>query len=300
MQRNWIPRRQDGVWRIACYQVGLTAEKIKYRIPPQIANNREKTRREIARQERRQTQGQRAICRTVNASFYRDNGYLLELTLSDQGLEKLMDKLTPEANLRRQLRDALQHEMELWLRRARRARQKAGAELKYWGIVSQKDGKTGTPVRPHIHVIVDKDSLAECVRKWTLGSAEYKQLWDEPDHNDLVAYLLKQVEAGENEKRYTPSRNLIHPAPVWERTVYTDAELRLPAGCSLITRDEIRRGMPQYIRYILPMGARISDEDKGGGEENAEQIWEQHARQRVSASPKRSQRTKKDIKTRHI
>ena len=63
MKRNWVPRRQDGVWRIACYQVGMTAEKIKYRIPGKIANNKEQVRREVARQERRQTQGMRAICR---------------------------------------------------------------------------------------------------------------------------------------------------------------------------------------------------------------------------------------------
>lgn len=283
MKRNWIPRRQEGVWRIACYQVGMTAEKIKYRIPTQIANNREKTRREIARQERRQTQGIRAICRTVNASFYRDNGYLLELTVSDAGLQKLMKKQEAllraraqggagEENREKALRDAMQHEMELWLRRVKRERAKAGAQVKYWGVVSQKDGKTGLPARIHCHVIVDQDALAECVRKWTLGAVLHERLWDEPDHNDLVAYLLQQVEAGENEKRYTPSRNLTRPEPAWERTVYTDAELRLPAGCSLITRDEVRRGMPQYIRYILPMGQNIMDEDEGGVDDEQMQI----------------------------
>lgn len=290
MKRNWTPRRQEGTWKIACYHVGLTAEKIKYRIPQEIARNREKTRREIAKQERRQTQGQRAICRTVNASFYRDNGYLLELTLSDAGLEMLVEKLTPDGDMRRQLRDEVQHEMELWMRRVRRARKKAGAEFRYWGIVSQKDGKSGLPVRAHMHVIVDRDSLAECVGKWKLGSVEYKQLWDEPDHNDLVAYLLNQVEAGENEKRYTPSRNLIHPAPVWERTVYTDAELRLPAGCSLIARDEIKRGMPQYIRYILPMGTQVVDADKGDEDdditERAERSGNGKERGRIQKSAK--------------
>lgn len=285
MRRNWTPRRQEGTWRIACYQVGMTAEKIKYRIPGKIANNREKVRREIARQERRQTNGMRAICRTVNASFYRDNGYLIELTVSEKGMEKLLDRqgeileagsraqggAHTAQELRTAMRDAMQKELELWLRRVRRERTKAGAELRYWAIVSQKDGKTGMPARVHCHVIVDKDSIAECVRKWTIGSVEYKQLWDEPDHNDLVAYLIKQVDAGENEKRYTPSRNLERPQPVWERTVYTDAELILPKGCSLITRDEIRRGMPQYIRYILPFGARIDDADKGG-DENADEL----------------------------
>lgn len=285
MKRNWVPRRQDGVWRIACYQVGMTAEKIKYRIPGKIANNKEQVRREVARQERRQTQGMRAICRAVNASFYREDGYLLELTVSDEGMEKLLDRqgkildassrakgsAHTSHELRMSMRDAMQHEMELWMRRVRRARQKAGADFRYWAVVSQKDGKTGLPARVHSHVIVDRDSLAEGVRKWTLGSVEYKSLWDEPDHNDLVAYLIKQVEAGENEKRYTPSRNLERPQPVWERTVYTDAELILPKGCSLITRDEIRRGMPQYIRYILPMGAEIADDDKGE-EANADEL----------------------------
>ena len=87
--------------------------------------------------------------------------------------------------------------------------------------------------------------------KWTAGGVHDDRLWDEPDHNDLVAYLLRQVRAGRDEKRYTPSRNLVQPE-MRERVVHSDAELAVPRGAKLICRDEMGYGAPQYIRYVLP------------------------------------------------
>lgn len=260
MRRNWITPRMEGTWVIRYYQVGYTAEKIKYRISGAIAGNREKTRREIARQDRKPGQGIRQIQRTVNANFYRSGGYLLELTYSDAALERL-SSAAPDGDITQ----AAQHEMELWMRRVRRERKKTDGQFKYWGITSAMDGRTGETARVHHHVIIDIDSLAECIGKWPYGTVEFKRLWDEPDHNDLVAYLLRQVSAGKNAKRYTPSRNLIHPKPLREITCHTDAELRLPRGCSLIHRAENSRFEPQYIRYILPAGYATPDEDLDGG-----------------------------------
>ena len=46
MERRWLPVRQEGTWKVRCYTVGQTVEKIKFRVPDAIAQNREKTRRE--------------------------------------------------------------------------------------------------------------------------------------------------------------------------------------------------------------------------------------------------------------
>lgn len=252
MERRWLPVRQEGTWKVRCYTVGQTVEKIKFRVPDAIAQNREKTRREIARQERKAGQGMRAVCRMVNASFYRTDGVLLELTYTDEAIGKLADRVRTlgQELTEDTLRDQAERELELWLRRVRRARAKGGACARYFAITSDRNGKTGEPARLHHHVIVDPDSAQACADKWRCGEVRAKRLWDEPDHNDLVAYLLRQVRAGKDEKRYKPSRNLIHPVPDYERTVHSDAELRVPAGCSLLERAENSRIEPQYIRYV--------------------------------------------------
>ena len=264
MKRNWQPARKEGTWKIRYYQVGYTCEKVKYRVPDQIAKNAELTRRHIARQERSPGQGMRQIQRTVNANFYRTSGWLLTLEYSDGQIARLKGKL-PDGlsaeDTRAQMRQLVEHEAELWARRVRRARKQAGAEFKYFIVTSDLDGKTGEIVRWHHHVICDLDCLADAIAKWKHGEVDYEQLWDEPDHNDLVAYLLKQVQVKADEKRYTPSRNLIHPVPIREVTCRTDAELRVPAGCSLLERAAFSRFEPQYIRYTKPVGMIFEDEE---------------------------------------
>lgn len=263
MAKGFTMRRPAGVWMIRTYVVGQTAEKVKFRIPETICRNREKVRREVRRQEKKMTNGLRGIARVVNASFYRTDGYLLELTYADEQLERLaqgMPEGLNEESARDYIRDAAQHQMELWMRRVRRACAAEGIEFRYWGITSDVD-KDGEACRVHHHVIVSPEALGLCRMKWTAGGVRDDRLWDEPDHNDLVAYLLRQVRAGRDEKRYTPSRNLKKPE-MRERTVHSDAELSIPRGARLIHRDEMTPGAPQYIRYVLP----------GWGDEDAEGV----------------------------
>lgn len=283
MAKQFQMRRQPGVWIIRTYVTGQTGEKIKYRVPESIRNNREKIRREVRRQEKKATSGLRAIARTVNASFYRTEGYLMELTYSDGQLEKLAGGLPAgldEDGARDAVLERAQHQMELWMRRVRRACRAAGIEFRYWGVTSDLD-KNGNPCRVHHHVIVSPAAIELCREKWYAGGVHDDRLWDEPDHNDLVAYLLRQVRTEKNGKRYTPSRNLIHPVPT-ERMVYSDAELAVPRGARLIHRDEMGKGAPQYIRYVLPSWesgdpADPDESDTGTG-----------ARGRAGANPNRA------------
>lgn len=257
---RWVPARREGTWKVKCYTIGQTVEKIKFRVPEKIAGNREKVKREIARQERNGAQGLRGICRVVNANFYRTGGALLELTYTDAALAKMGQKIMERGQEISEdtLRAEAEREMGLWMRRVRRARAQGGARWKYWAVTADRDGKTGLPVRVHHHVIADPESVEECRKKWKLGKVFAETLWDEPDHNALVQYLLRQVRVGADGKRYTPSRNLVHPVPDYERTVHSDAELRVPVGCSLLERAENSRIEPQYIRYFRPfaMGGR--------------------------------------------
>jgi hypothetical protein len=249
-------QREEGIWIIRTYRVGATGEKIKFKVPPKIARNREQIRRELQRQEKaeqKSTSGLRAIARTVNASFYRTDGALVRWSYDDAALDRLAagmpDGLT-EDEQRNYLWDAAQHQMELGLRRARRALKQQGIDLRYWAVTSDRD-KNGEPCRLHHHIIINPEAEQVIRAKWTAGETHAERLWDEPDHNDLVAYLLRQVRAEKNEKRYTPSRNLLHPQPT-DRTVYSDAELAVPRGARLIERAEMGHGAPQYIRYVTP------------------------------------------------
>ena len=52
-------------------------------------------------------------------------------------------------------------------------------------------------------------------------------------------------------KKYTSSRNLVRPQPK-DRVAYSEAEVRVPKGGTLLFRNEFKPGHPQYIRYVLP------------------------------------------------
>lgn len=59
-----------------------------------------------------------------------------------------------------------------------------------------------------------------------------------------------------NEKKYSPSRNLIVPQPK-DRIAVSGAELQVPRGGQLLLRAGWMPGMPQYIRYIVPEVGKI-------------------------------------------
>ena len=76
------------------------------------------------------------------------------------------------------------------------------------------------------------------------------------DQTPLAHYLLAQVRHRPNEKKYSPSRNLIVPQPK-DRIAVSGAELQVPRGGQLLLRAGWMPGMPQYIRYIVPEVGKI-------------------------------------------
>ena len=94
------------------------------------------------------------------------------------------------------------------------------------------------------------------LEKWSAGSTHREHLYDQVDQTPLAHYLLAQVRHRPNEKKYSPSRNLIVPQPK-DRIAVSGAELQVPRGGQLLLRAGWMPGMPQYIRYIVPEVGKI-------------------------------------------
>lgn len=183
------------------------------------------------------------------------------------------------------IRQAAEHELENFILRVQRDCKKKQdgsknkqVEFKYIAVTSDMDGKTGEMVRVHHHLLVNREVAEIAKRKWNVGrvvektteeaneeakkelggntnqnhakSVDVKKLGKQPDYTPIAVYLMQQVRHIPDAKKYKPSRNLVRPQPK-DRVALSDAELRLPKGCSMLYRSSYVPGMSQYIRYII-------------------------------------------------
>ena len=148
------------------------------------------------------------------------------------------------------IRAAAEHEARLVLRRVKRAM--GAVPLRYILVTSDMDGDTGELVRVHHHLIVGAEAREAFAAKWAaLGGVEWRRLSAQDDYTPVAAYLIRQVRHVPDAKKYSPSRNLVHPEPR-DRISPSGAELRVPKGAKLLYRAEYKPGAPQYIRYVRP------------------------------------------------
>jgi hypothetical protein len=247
-------------------------EKTKYFVPVEPERNvipsRERKRR-INQAEKNITEAKHTASRIVNNNFLAGRDMLVTLTYSDAGMDQMEQKAGTSWEDRDAMLQAARHEMELCLRRARRACKKAGVELKYFCVTSDLDGKHGTACRVHHHIIVNRAAAQLVVDAWKLGEVKGSRALYSAHHGDLtdlVEYLISQTRQLGTEKRYTPSRNLEAPVASAPRLAKNpSAELRVPKGCTLIWRAENYEGRPQKIRYYRPRADKYIDER---GEQN--------------------------------
>lgn len=252
--------RGEGYWVIRTYKAGTVGEKIKYWVPGRKPSKSERRiKSDIKQQERNEASAEKRAARSLNANFPGDQGWLLELDYSPEGMAVVEKSVEdgPEDQRMDRMFHAAHHQLRLWLRRVRRACKAAGVELRYaLAITSDMDGKTGEVVRLHHHAVINLEAAEIALEQWTLGGTDRERLYDEVDHTGLAAYLLDQVRRLPDEKKYISSRNLIIPQPK-DRVAVNEAELAVPRGGQLLYRAGYRPGMPQYIRYILPEVGKI-------------------------------------------
>lgn len=259
----------EGYWATRTYKVGRIGEKIKYWIPgkkPTRSKRRLKT--EIKKQEQNETNAIRRLARDLNERRnFGPGDLMLGLDYSEQGMERLLKwigeqeeyqgiDLTDEAQSMDAIFAAADHELELVLRRVKRALAKDGVELRYVAITSDMDGDTKETVRVHHHLVVNKESKQAFIKKWEklgMGGVNWESLRDgQEDYTPIADYFIRQVRHVPDAKKYKPSRNLVHAAPPKDRVAITGGELRPPKGAQLLYRGEYKPGRPQYIRYLLP------------------------------------------------
>lgn len=261
----WLSRK------VVCRN-GIT-EKTKYpaRIPADSTKRERK--KEVARASRAADNAERELARWLNNNFDPQEDIHLALTYSEGGYERLQaraDKITEEGTSSADaLIMAAQRELENFVRRVQYA---IGSEaLRYVGISSDLND-TGERVRPHHHVVINREALTVCRKKWArMGFVLEEELYQvNGDFTALAHYLINQVRYIPNAKRYTLSRNLTPPvvsAPV-EITRYTESEISIPSGCTLLYRAPFTRGASQYVRYINPAAVHepyIQAPGAGGG-----------------------------------
>lgn len=240
---------KTGYWVTRTYQSGMIGEKVRFFVPgekPSVSQRRLKA--ELKKQKWNDQNAVKRLARIIHANFKGGKDYLVGLDYSDKYLPE------DRAGATKQLR--------LWLERVRRACKKAGVEFRYVCIASNLDGKTGEIVRWHHHAIINAEAMEIALGKWTAGDTYKEHLDGRPDKTELAGYLMDQVcREVPDEKKYIPSRNLVHPQPK-DRICAGTAEVQPPRHALLLHRDTYVPGRPQYIRYILPEYAK----DDGGGE----------------------------------
>lgn len=239
----------EGYWVIRTYRAGMVGEKIKYWVPGKKPSKSQKQiKSDVKKQQSNEASAEKRVARLIHENFTPFD-VLITLQYDSDGMRKLTEGI--DADDPNELYHAAHHQMRLWLRRTLRACKSAGACLKYIGVTSDMDGKTGEAVRVHHHVIVNGAAAAIAMSKWNLGGTHKEALFDVVDQTSLAAYLLRQARRLPDEKKYIPSRNLHVPQPQ-DRIARNEAELNVPRGGQLLHRSEYKPGMPQYIRYILP------------------------------------------------
>lgn len=256
--------KKEGYYVIRTIVAGSIGEKIKYWVPGQKpTKSMRKIKSDIKKIKQNESDAVKRVARLINANFAPGDCFFAP-TYNDESIALLMNGMPEgisEEEKREYIYEQAHHQLQLYLRRVRRACDKEGIELKYIAITSDMDGKTGEEVRIHHHIIAPKAILKILIAKWTMGIVKKDYVWDEQDHYGLAEYLMEQVRRIPDAKKYIPSRNLIIPVPK-DRIAPSGKEVQPPKGAMLLHRTEYRSGRPQYIRYIIP-----NRETLGGGAE---------------------------------
>lgn len=256
---------KEGYWVIRKYKAGPVGEAIKFWMPgKRPARMTRQIRRDAQRAAKNASSAIRTAARLVNENFGEADG-LLGLDYNEDTLNKLRASIpdsATEEEAEDMLLDLAGHQLELFIRRIKRAMKKDGLEICYFAVTSDREydeqKKELIPARVHHHLIVNEEAKAYIMAAWTAGGVDWKPLSAQPDYTQIVTYLLKQVRHRPDVNKYKTSRNLKRPKTE-DRLAISGSELRPPRGAILLDRGAYAPGQPQYIRYILPSACEEDD-----------------------------------------
>lgn len=266
---------KEGYYVIRTYESGAIGEKTKFFVPGKRPEGKLSRRQKnaVRKAEQNEYSAQKNLARILNGNFG-EGDLLLGLDYSDIGMKRIeywarkhdlpIDS-DNEAERQNALWEAAAHELDIALRRVKRKLEKQDLELKAVYCTSDMDGDTGEMVRVHHHLVVNgeaREAFVEAWEKYGLGSVDWEALWpDQLDRTPIAEYIIRQVRRIPDVKKYRCTRNLKR-AKAKDRVVYTDNELQVPRGGTLIFRQEREQKLvfarrdcnrqSQYIRYVLP------------------------------------------------
>ncbi len=277
MERKYISK--NGVIERTRYAVGDNT---------QPRRSRRKGNTPLRKQEQNFNTSLRKAARILNCNYSHEEGLLLTLDYSREGLERLSNKLSEmqqaeiramqlpageigtwnaafrktkkeipasggiEASLAEALKslwESADHQMTLWLRRVKR---KYGAKIKALMVTSDIDHETGELVRIHHHIVLAAKGISWDLlqSEWKFGSVDIRRLRSQPDYTPVAVYLMRQVRKQPEKKKYRVTQGMEQPR--WEeRVVLSHAEIKAPAGANVLERSEFSAEcIGQYIRYV--------------------------------------------------
>lgn len=281
-------------WRIQkwAYNNGV-CESTKYPVvlEPGVREGTRRYRRAVDRAAKNDRESVRECARSLNNNFTAGQDRYITMDYSEAGLRRLAKRVgVPDDSMDRFLASALSEgespeqednrlmlylsaetEAANFIKRCHRACRKAGVELRYIYVTSdRKVDKSGerVPVRVHHHLVCNREAAEIVSRCWTAGGGKPRVLRG-GSHGDLTPtaeYMVEQVRDIPGKKRYHPSRTLEKPEPYREdKSTNPDAPLRVPSGCEFIWRSEAYAGRPQVLRYYRPPEKRPKKPKKKQG-----------------------------------
>ena len=209
----------------------------------------------------------RTLSRLLNNNFAVGVDYHLVLTYGIDGLNKVaasaklpIDKAEDDYLMALKMNgqennslmyDAVEEDMEKYIRRCRRGCKGKGIPFRYVYVVSDIDGDSLKPKRVHIHMIVNAAAKDVCLSLWRGGNGFSRSIYSRY-HGDMTAlamYLLQQVRHEGVKHRYHPSRGLEIPTPT-EHAIQRPTEVpKVPDGYKPVTHYEFMPGRLQTMRY---------------------------------------------------
>ena len=251
MERTYISR--NGVVEKTRYAVGDNAMPRR---------KKKKGHTSFRKQEANFNCALRTAARILNCNFSHEDGLLISLNYSEEGLAKVADRKNIDT-----MRDKADHQMMLWLRRIRRMTE---GKIKFLAVTSDIDGDTGECVRVHHHIVMSAVGLSwDKVREaWKLGTVDIRPLRDQQDYTPVATYLMRQVRRVPDKKKYHVSRGMLMPE-ISEREVTGHAQIKAPAGAYVLEQEYQAENITQYIRYKQPEKRYKRGGRKNGVQETA-------------------------------
>ena len=194
------------------------------------------------------------LSRKLNANFTREDLFLT-LTYEKEPTEEEAEKI-----FKRFLRD---------IRAVRRLRHLP--ELRYIAVAENRFNKKK---RLHHHIVMSKMSIDEVNDIWAHGIVISSRLKKSGDYAGLAHYITKEPKR-EHKKRWSQSKGLLDPEPVYEPVsrAKAESEIRTPKGyrqAYQVCQHYEEFGLYRYAKFIrlnefdIAMGNReISPEDMG-------------------------------------